>query len=327
MSTKLSFFLQFLTCIFNQRHKNPKGGKPQTYSDASFLLFFMVVLYKRIYTFQTMEKFCKVHFASFGFIKAPSRKTIRRRFLALPSVLQFAMPRIAEQCKKLNFTTFGFPFAFIDKSVFRAKGGIWHKKDMAINRVPHSSIDTEASWANSAYHRWRFGYGLHIICNQNRFPINAYVTTASVKDYTLLECLLKPLSQYIGVLVGDKGYFAIRSLQKVYQLWGTLVQTPSIFENISQDTKNSFKQIYNNLVRTTQAGWLYKKRKSSIEPVFSLIKELFDLKGESQLPFKKLKFVEPYLLITVVMIQLMMYDNFTNQRELGNINELLALFR
>ncbi len=28
MSTKLSFLLQFLNGIFNQREKNPKGGNP-----------------------------------------------------------------------------------------------------------------------------------------------------------------------------------------------------------------------------------------------------------------------------------------------------------
>ncbi|MDZ7876654.1 MAG: hypothetical protein U5L45_03240 [Saprospiraceae bacterium] len=75
-----------------------------------------------------MEKYVKVHFTEFGFPKAPSRKTIRRRFLALPTVLQFLMPRIAEECKNLDFSIFGFSFAFIDKSVFKALGGIWHFK-------------------------------------------------------------------------------------------------------------------------------------------------------------------------------------------------------
>jgi hypothetical protein len=48
--------------------------------------------------------------------------------------------------------------------------------------IPHTSIDTEASWAKSDYHGWRFGYGLHLIVNQFRFPIAAIVATASDKD-------------------------------------------------------------------------------------------------------------------------------------------------
>ena len=49
----------------------------------------------------------------------------------------------SRQYFRLSCSTVGFLFAFIDKSVFRAKGGIWHKKDMKIDRVPHPSIDTE----------------------------------------------------------------------------------------------------------------------------------------------------------------------------------------
>ena len=327
MSTKLENFLVFLNKIFATASKNPKGGKPETYSKASFVLFFMVVMYKRIHAFKTMEKYAKVHFEKFGFPKPPSRKTIRRRFLGISPVLHFLMPQIATQCKELDFSTFGFSFAFVDKSVIKALGGIWHTKDMKTGRIPHKSIDTDASWAKSAYHKWRFGYGLHIICNRFRFPINACVTTACVKDHTLLETLIAPLSQYMGIVVGDKGYFALKSIQKVYQKWKILVQTPHVFENVSLNSRDWFKRIYNDLVKTTQAGWLYKKRKPSIEPTFSIIKELFDLKGNNPLPFQKINYVQPFLLITVITVQLLMYDNFINKQNLGNTDAFLTHFR
>jgi Transposase DDE domain len=307
--------------------KNPKGGKPHIYTHASFVLFFVVVLYKRIYTFKGMEKFARAHFKLFGFPSVPSRKTIRRRFIELPEVLQFLIPHIAIQCRSLSCSTFGFSFAFIDKSVFRAKGGIWHKKDMKIGRVPHPSIDTEGSWAKSAYHGWRFGYGLHVICNQYRFPINAWVTTACVKDHSLVEQLLAYLNPYIGILVGDRGYKAIRTMKTIYQKWHILIQTPAIFENGTQKSKDWFKKTYNDFVKTVQASWLYKKRKPSIEPLFSLIKELFDLEGKSELPFQKLKFVQPFLMTTILTVQLLMYDNFKNHREFGYTEDFFANLR
>ena len=327
MSTKLEFLHDFLTRIFATEAKNPKGGKPFTHSKASFVLFFVIMFYKRIYAFRTMEKYCVIHFKEFGFREAPCRRTIKRRFVALPTILQFLIPQIAQYCKSLDFSTFGFSFAFVDKSVFRALGGLWHKKDMLINRIPHPSIDTDASWSKSAYHGWRFGYGLHLICNQLRFPISACVTTACVKDHTVLEALIAPVSQCIGIIVGDKGYFALRSLQKIYQRWQILIQTPDVFENVSQKPKDWFKRIYNRLVQTTQAGWLYKKRKPSIEPHFSLIKELFELQGNKQLPFQKLKYIRPFLLLTVLTMQLMMYDNFVNNRELGKTDDFLTFLR
>ncbi len=327
MSTKLETLHGILDKIFAQLPSSPKGGKPMTYSHSSFVLFFMVVLYKRIFAFKTMTKYAKVHYAVFGFKQAPDRKTIRRRFFALPKILMFAIPHLAIHSMKYAYNTFHFRFAFVDKSAFRSLGGIWHKKQMQSGIVPHPSIDTDASWANSAYHRWRFGYGLHIICNEHRFPISACVTTASVKDHTLLMGLLEFLHPYIGIVVGDKGYFAITSIKAIYVKWKILIQTPDSFENFKNTARNWFKKIYNDLVKTTQAGYLYKKRKPSIEPVFSLIKELFDLEGNNQLPYKSLKSVQPFLLTTVITVQLLMIDNFLNKRDLASTETFLTVFR
>lgn len=48
--------------------------------------------------------------------------------------------------------------------------------------------------------------------------------------------------------------------------------------------KTAFEQQYKQLVQTPQAYHLYARRKPSVEPTFALIKELFQLKGETQLP-------------------------------------------
>jgi hypothetical protein len=327
MSTKLVILMSLLDNVFIGLPKNKKGGKPITYKHSTFIVFFMVVLYKRIFRFKTMEKYAKANYLVFGFPNAPDRKTIRRRFLELPRILAFAIPHLAIESLKYSYDTFHFRFAFVDKSVFRSLGGIWHKEQMKKGIVPHSSIDTEASWAKSAYHKWRFGYGLHIVCNQYRFPISACVTTACTKDHTLLCTLLNSVHRYIGIVVGDRGYFAITSLKAIYEKWNILVQTPDVFQNFKNTNRNWFKTLYNNLVKTTPAGWLYKKRKPAIEPVFALIKELFDLEGNNQLPYKSLKYVEPFLLTTVILVQLLMIDNFLNNRDLASTDTFLTVFR
>ena len=213
MSTKLQILISLLDKVFLKLPKNKKGGKPLKYSHSVFIVFFMVVLYKRIFRFKTMEKYAKANYKTFGFCDAPDRKTIRRRFLELPKILTFAIPHLAVESLKYSYDTFNFRFAFVDKSVFRSLGGIWHKKQMEKGIVPHSSIDTEASWAKSAYHKWRFGYGLHVICNQYRFPVSACVTTACVKDHTLLSILLKHLHQSIHHLADEM------HRSNFYQIW------------------------------------------------------------------------------------------------------------
>ena len=321
MSTNLAYLLLFVQQCMNRLEQKVGRGRPIVYSHSSMVLFFMVMMLKKKYGFKTMEKYAQEHYAVFGFPSAPDRKTIRRRFLDLPRVLHQLMPQIAKECAQLDHKTFGFNWAFIDKSVFCALGGIWHKKHMIAGIVPHSSIDTDASWAKSAYHGWRFGYGLHVICNRNRFPISACVTTASIKDYLQVEHLLTYLKNFIGLLIGDSGYQCAKIIEHLYQNSGILLQTPQKFADNTPISK-----WYNDLISCAQAYWTYRQRKPSIEPSFALIKELFDLKGETKLPYKGLSKVQSFLTITPFTVQILMYDNFINKRNLGSLSAALCYF-
>ncbi len=280
MQAKIMTLLVFLNACWQQRTDHrPKRGKPQAYSEMSFVIIFMRMQLKGIGAFKAMHKWTKTHHRDLGWTKAPDRKTIRRRFLALPSVLHLLMPAIAHQCLQLDYARFGFACSFADKSVFRALGGLWHKKHRLLKVVPHSSIDTEASWAKSAYHGWRFGYGLHLICNRNRFPLMATVTTASTKDYRLLEKLIAPLTDRLGLVVADSGYFAGRFLQAIYDRFSVLVTTPCLFK--VHPRLNRFQQHYNEMAGCVIGRLTYSPRKASIEPVCAHIKELTGLSGKT----------------------------------------------
>lgn len=117
-----------------------------------------------------------------------------------------------------------------EASAFRVLDGIWHKKHRLLKAVPHTSIDTKASWANSDYYSWRFGYRLHLLCNRYRFPLMATVTTAFMKDYRLLKTSVAPLQERLGVVVADSRYFASRFLQAIYDRKAIVVTTPYLFK-------------------------------------------------------------------------------------------------
>ena len=324
MSTKLAEILQFLhRCYASYEQKRGKG-RPFVYTHASMTLFFMVMALKQIYTFQGMTKYAKVHYEDFGFPRAPSRKTIRRRFLRLPHCIHYLLPEIVRQCQELDYTTFRCAWVFIDKSVFRALGGLWHKKHMLTGTVPHASIDTDASWAKSAYHGWRFGYGLHLVCLQNRFPVAACVTTASLKDHTQVINLVQTIEQLVGIVVGDAGYQCLKVIRTLWQDYGILLQTPTAFKTY---VKQPFVQWYNTMIQITQARWLYRHRKPAIEPLFALIKQLFDLQGEKQLPYKGIDKVDAFLMIGPLTVQLMMRDNFIHHRDWASTQAFLCAFK
>ena len=320
MSANLIEILDFMQKCMNNIERKIGRGRPHTYSDASMLLFFVVVSLRRIHAFKGMENFASEHFAAFGFVRPPSRKTIRRRFLEMPTVIRLFMPRAASECASLDYNKFRFSRVFIDKTVFCAKGGIWHAKDMKEGKIPHSIIDTQASWAKSAYHDWRFGYGLHLICNQNRFPVTVCVTAASAKDHDQVQSLARTVKDTVGVIVGDSGYKVVQTIKDLNDELKIFLLTPHPFK-----VKNEISEWYNALVTTVQAKWTYAKRKGSVEPVFSLIKELFDLKGESKLPYKGLNNVNAYLCVCAAAVQIMMYDNFINKRDFGEMTTFLRL--
>ena len=299
---------------------SPRGGI-YTYSQSSMILFFVVMMLKGIHQFKTMEAYAIQHYGSFGWQQAPSRPTIRRRFLVLPAILQKLMEQIAQYCSDLD-ACFNYCLGFIDKSVFRAKGGLWHKKHMKLGVVPHPSIDQEASWGKSAYHGWRFGYGLHLIVNQLRFPISACVTAASVKDHTQLMRLVKPLAHRLLVIVGDQGYQAIQTIWKIWKEHQVFVLTNVFFQ-----TASKLKNWYNERLTKMDFGWLYAKRKPSVEPAFALIKELFGLQHENQLPYKGIHRVSSYLMICSLTLQLLMVFNHLQEQPIGSLNKFRAIIK
>jgi Transposase DDE domain len=322
METNIGILLSYLDKICQKAVFPMKRGAKYKYTIASFSIFFMIMALKGIHQFKTMHKYAQKHYQVFGWSSCPTRKTIRVRFESLPAILSILMPEIAKTLASLN-KCFNFRWVFIDKSVFRALGGLWHTKHMKEGIIPHSSIDTEASWAKSDYHGWRFGYGLHLIVNEFRFPISAYVSTASAKDYSFVEILLTAIHHKISIVIGDRGYFCADIIEKIKNKFDILLQTIKPFE---ESSKHSIKDWYNDLILTPQAQWLYRLRKPSIEPTFALIKEIFNLKDESQLPFKGLVKVSAYLLICSLTIQIMMYHNYLNNLKLGDTTAFKTSF-
>jgi hypothetical protein len=267
-----------------------------------------------------MEKQLSTDYSKYGFPSAPKRRTIRRRLKSLPPIIMYMMPQIARYCyTKVCHKAFNLRWLFSDKSIFRANGGLWHKAQMDEGLVPHPSIDTDASWAKSPYHGWRFGYALMIVCNQKRFPVAVIADTATLNEPSQLALLLKPIAQFVGIVVGDAAY-------KVYDIIKKLFDNHNILLLVKGDIKDKAMAWYKDLVHNTWANLTYAKRKPSIEPVFSLIKELFNLKGDDQLPYKGKQYVIPFLCITAIAIQIMMIYNHHFLHKFGDTQHFKQLF-
>ena len=321
MEEKIQLLLSFMQTTIEKVETVPKKGRPYVYSSLGLLFFFIVVFVKRIHTFKGMAKYAKYNYKKFGFTSAPSRKTIRRRYYEMPSFIAWLLPIVALQISFMD-ERIQVKVGYIDKTVIKALGGIWHKKHMLLNIVPHPSIDTDASWAKSAYHGWRFGYDLHLITSNLRFPMAARVSTAAACDKLQAKRLMNGLLPQLYMIVGDTAYRTVRFLQQLWTNFEVFCLTFKPFE-----TSSKFKQWYNTWLQKWEAVAIYLKRKPSVEPAFSLIKELFDLKGDSPVPFKGLPKVEAYLMTTVAALQFLMVFNILFNNSLGNTEEFKALIQ
>lgn len=321
MCEKIQLLLKFMQITVENVETVPKKGRPYVYPSINFLFFFIVVFVKRIHSFKGMAKYVKYNYQKFGFSKAPSRKTIRRRYYEMPLFIAWLLPVVALQISQMD-ERIQTRVGYIDKTVVKALGGIWHKKHMLLGVVPHPSIDTDASWAKSAYHGWRFGYGIHLIVSELRFPLAACVSTAAACDKQQAKRLMNGMLPQLYMIVGDAAYRAVRFLQQLWNNFGVFCLTFKPFE-----TSSKFKDWYNTWLNKEEAKKVYRKRKPSVEPAFSLLKELFDLKGNSPVPFKGLKKVEPYLMVTVAAIQFMMVFNILFNNKLGESEHFKALIQ
>ena len=127
-----------------------------------------------------------------------------------------------------------------------------------------------------------------------------------------------------GIVVGDAGYRCLKVIQFLYEDFGILLQTPKAFTTY---LKKPFVKWYNSMISLAVARILYRHRKPSIEPLFSLIKQLFDLQGEKQLPYKGIDKVSAFLMIGPLTVQLMMRDNFIHNRDWASTHHFLSALK
>ena len=188
--------------------------------------------------------------------------------------------------------------------------------------VPIPTIDTEATWGFTPYRkRWIFGYGLHAIVTRIRFPLSACVTTGSAKDNRQVPTLLASLPQTLLLLIGDQGYRVMKTIKAVFKKSDTFILTRKPYKSV----KDTFTRWYSRIIASQEALGLYWQRKSSVEPCFSLIKELFDLTDRQHLPYKGLKKNQSFLLMAVLTIQCVMTFNSIYNLRLGSLSTFKTL--
>ena len=86
-----------------------------------------------------MADYVRYHYTRFDFASVPSRKTIRSRFIEMPGFVRWLLPYTVREVSQIDECIY-LRIGFIDKSIFKALGGIWHKKYKPVASVTTTSI-------------------------------------------------------------------------------------------------------------------------------------------------------------------------------------------
>lgn len=321
----ISFLFRLIDEFESSTPKPKRRGRPPEHKNRSLICFFVIMILKRCFAFKAMHRWLTQHpqeAIELGFSHIPPRQTLSRRYKALyETIKQFAM--FAAQWASPLGEEFHKEVIYEDKSLFKARGPVWHKKDMQQNRIPDNlrDLDTDATWSKSAYHGWVFGYGLHTTCTSSGFPIMFYADTASVSEHEVIELKKEAiLSNNTGYLVTDDGYTDLDKV-KEYATKGLLLITPAI--RVKRKEGGSYRQF----TREQMSAMSIKNRKSVIEPVFDLISHLLDTKSNhKQLPQKGRSNVRSFLGFGVILTQLTLIVNNIFGLPFHNVSHMLTVF-
>lgn len=281
-----------------------------TYKYREMILFFMMMQFRRIYQFKTQHQWLLAHPEMqqlLGFETIPHRTTLSRQFKKLGEVVSEFVAFVGKEVADLE-PALANNHLVEDKSLFKADGSVWHQSDRKAGRIPPKlrRLDMDATWGKSAYQGWVYGYGLHITCTEDAFPKMIRVTTASVADGHVLqqkESFILNQLRPASLTADDRYTKALRIRNWVKQ--GTFLITPAL-----RWVNGRYAKAYHQFLAQPDIKERFKKRKTSVEPLFDLIAKVIGVTGrQKQLPMLNFVNVQTVLALGTLTVQITMIMN------------------
>ena len=325
----ITFFFQLYRDFQKSTHadKNTSKGRPQVYPESSLIIFFAIMMIRRIHRFKAQHDFLVEHsewVKRLKFEGIPSRTTLSRRYKRLTATVEKFVEYIGDFGITLDTET-PVEVVFEDKSLYKAQGPVWHQKDRKADHIPEGlrNLDTDASWATSKYCGWVYGYALHLTTTIKGLPRLASVHTASVSEKAGFDEKTDALvSKNIKYIVADAGYTDFDRIEALAKE-GLFLLTP--ITNAKAAKKVAYLQTIQNSpeLRTYQA-----KRKTAIEPMFSLLTELTGTENNrKQLPVKGIENVKSFLMIATLLLQIARVVNSIYNLPDREVSRMITLFQ
>jgi hypothetical protein len=192
----------------------PERGRPRVYPERLFLTALVIMILRRLPRVHTLLTMLDQPTPAMAQLRSllseqgrfPSRRTWARRLAAMPETVPAQSGCLGRYLVALlqPWGT-GSGAAAIDRTVLRAKAGVWHKQYRAAGVVPHTSSDTAAGWTHSGWHGWVYGWKLQLVPTVAGvwLPLAASRTPANRADGEAALHLLDDVPVVVRFLLGD----------------------------------------------------------------------------------------------------------------------------
>ena len=304
-----------------------KRGRPQTYPDASLIVFYTVMALKGITAMRAQQTYLFHHplmLERCQLPACPSHVTLGRRYKALTPKLQMFTEYVATSsfAKAAGFLQ---EVVYEDKSLFKAAGPVWHQKDRLKDHLPKDlrGVDKTATWSKSGYHGWVYGHAVHLTSIRNGFPVMFDVLPANVNERKVLDTKKDRLIEKgVRCIIADNGYVD-KKRQATFAKDAVLLLTPKTTLQEANALLGA-----DPLYTATQVATWQRTRKNAIEPVFDLLSRLLSITGAHKpLPLRGLAYVSTFLGIGVLLLQLAMLMNVRCGLPTRNVTHIKTVFR
>jgi len=284
---------------------------PYVYKQQEMIVFFMWMQFKKINEFKAQWRWLKQHeeaLAVLGWSNVPHRTTLSRRYKKMYPVLGEFIAFLGQTNGDLT-PEMSTRHLNEDKSLFKAKGTVWHQSDRKQGRIPEKlrNLDTDATWSKSGYHGWVYGYSLHLTSTQAGFPILLDVETATFSEKAAMAGKEETILHHVKpeTFCGDDAYTkALRIRRWVKQ--GVILVAPAL-----RWRKGRYAKAYRNFIKAdVEIAAILRRRKTAIEPIFDLIAKLIGTTGKQKQLFKQhIDNVRTHLALGVLSLQIAMVAN------------------
>ena len=312
----LKDYVQTLYVLFDEfeqercASQDAKRGRGFTYPEKTFIVFFLLMQFRRIYYFKSQVRWLSQHpemLVLLGWEDVPHRKTVSTRYKNLYETLQQFMSYLSQRASELE-EAFGTQHLVEDKSLFKAKGPVWHQSDRKQGRIPENlrNLDTDATWSKSGYHGWVYGYGLHITCNASAFPVMVSVETAAVSESAVIDQKAATLLDQIQpeTVSADNSYAKATRIRQ-WAKQGTMLLTPA-----AKWVNGRYAKAYHRFIKRPECQQWLRQRRTSVEPFFELVSTILGTHAlQKQLPLQGLANVRTCLALAAFSVLMAMVLN------------------